>query len=170
MGDLATEPQTLIHGDYRLDNMFFGAGGEDDLALVDWQVSGIGCGLFDVAYFLSGSVTTEVRREIERDALYEYADIVRSCGVSDFTFDECWRMYRKLMLGSLLVAVFLCGGLDLSNDRSRQLAETGLLRTQEAIEDLGAAEFMPGGRGLFTPANAFSTFSRIAYKVYKALR
>ncbi|MXX53368.1 MAG: phosphotransferase, partial [Dehalococcoidia bacterium] len=52
ISDMASGPMTLMHGDFRLDNMFFGADDATDFAVVDWQLSGIGSGLYDVAYFL----------------------------------------------------------------------------------------------------------------------
>lgn len=170
-GTATSVPRTFIHGDYRLDNLFFGASA-DDVALIDWQVSGLGCGLYDVAYFLGASVTTEVRREIEREALREYTDIVveSASGASGFTFDECWRLYRSHMLGRLLISVFVCGGLDLSDERTRALAESGLRRTLAAIEDLRAADFLPSPSPARSGARLFSTLSRCAYRLYRAVR
>ena len=67
---VAASPQTFIHGDYRLDNMLFGAHGDnDDFAVLDWQVCGVSSGLSDVAYFLSSSVDSDIRREIEQEDL-----------------------------------------------------------------------------------------------------
>ncbi|MCY4108199.1 MAG: phosphotransferase [Chloroflexi bacterium] len=170
IGEAAAGTKTFVHGDFRLDNMFFGPGPGEDLTLVDWQISGLACGLWDVAFLLGSSVSIEVRRQIERESLEEYHDILCSMGVSDFTFEECWRLYREYVLGRLVVAVFLCGGVDLPFDRSRRLAEVSLRRTLAAIEDLDAAEFLPDRRRFFSLANAFSTFSHGAYKAYKAVR
>ena len=171
-GIAASAPRTFIHGDYRLDNLFFGAEA-DDVALIDWQVSGLACGLYDVAYFLGASVTTEVRREIERDALQEYTDIVvETAGkrAQGFTFDECWRLYRSHMLGRLLISIFVCGGLDVSDEQPRALAESGLRRTLAAIEDLQAADFLPPRAPVLSGANLFSTLSSGAYRVWRAVR
>ena len=74
------------------------------------------------------------------------------------------------MLGRLLAPIFVCGGLDLSNERGRALAENGLRKTLAAVEDLEAGEFLPSPRPLYTPANAFSILSRCAYKLYKTVR
>ena len=141
---VAVGPRTFTHGDFRLDNMFFSAGGSDDFAVVDWQVCGIASGLYDVAYFLSSSVAPEVRRENEREILSEYHHVLRSTGVEDFTFEECWSRYRQVMLGCLLTPIVAGGQLDFSSNRSRQLAEVFLTRTLTAIDDLNAHEFLPG--------------------------
>ena len=170
IADVAAAPQTVIHGDLRLDNMFFGAGGADDLALLDWQVSGLGNGLYDVAYFLGGSASAEVRRQTERDLVGEYADIVCGMRAAGLTFDDCWSLYRQNMLGRLLVTIFVCGGLDLNDARSRRLAEIGVRHTLAAIEDLDAGEFLPARRPLLSPSNMFSSLSRLAYRGYRALR
>ena len=135
--------------------MFFGAGDDDEVAVVDWQVSGQFNGLYDVAYFLGSSVSVEVRRETERDLLAEYTDIVCGMGATGFTFDDCWRLYRQNMLGRLLVTIFVCGGLDLNDERSRRLAEIGVRRALAAIEDLDAGEFLPARRPLLSVSNAF---------------
>ena len=69
----AEPPQTLVHGDYRLDNLFFGDS-ESDLALtvIDWGESVRGRGMYDVAYFLTGSMGTEQRRGQEMTLLRRY--------------------------------------------------------------------------------------------------
>ena len=164
---LATGPQTLTHGDFRLENMFFSHDGTDSLTVIDWQTTGlIGDGLYDVAYFMASSVPTEVRREIEREALTEYHDVLREAGVHDMTFEACWRAYRRNMFGMLLPSVCACGGLDMENERIRRLGELILARTLMAIEDLEASEFLPT-RGLFPiSANTFSFLSSGAYRTY----
>ncbi len=142
---VAAGPLTFCHGDFRLDNMFFGAEDSDDFAVVDWQVCGVRSGLYDVAYFLSSSVPIEVRRELEVEAVSEYHRVLLSTGVRDFTLDECWRSYRQNMLGCFQIPIIAGGQLDFSDARSRQLADVFLTRTLTAIDDLDAEEFLPGG-------------------------
>ncbi len=181
IGHVAAGPITLMHGDFRLDNILFPAdlGAVEcapfeqtcqDVAVIDWQVSALSTPLYDAAYFLGSSVTTDVRRQIERQALEEYTDIICDMGVQGFTFEECWRLYREGMLGCLLTAVLMCGGLDLGSDRGRQLAEVGLQRTLTAIEDLDAGEFLPAPAPPFSRAGAFAALSRGAYSLLKTLR
>ena len=52
---VAAGPKTLSHGDFRLDNIFFAADAADDIAVIDWQVSGLRSPLYDVAYFLGAA-------------------------------------------------------------------------------------------------------------------
>lgn len=141
---VAAGPGAFTHGDFRLDNMFFGAADANDFAVVDWQVCGISSGLRDVAYFLSSSVATEVRRRIERRMLAEYHDIIRRAGAAGYTLAECWRSYRQNMLGCFLTPIIAGGQLDLTDARSRELSAVFLQRTLAAIADLDAGEFLPG--------------------------
>ena len=169
MGDLAVGPRAFGHGDYRLDNMFFGAG-DDDFAVIDWQVCGGNNPLGDVAYFLGGSLSIDVRRTIEREAVAEYHDIVCRADAGDFSAEECWRLYRQNMLVRLITLVVSIAGLDISNERSTRLLDLGLNRTLAALEDLDAEEFLPSRRRLFGPSWMFSTASRCAYETSKRLR
>ena len=167
MRTLAAGPQTLTHGDFRLGNMFFGEGGADDFTVIDWQTSGlVADGLYDVAYFMTSSVSVDVRREIEREVLKEYRDLLVDAGVEDFSLEQCWRHYRRNILGMLVPSVCAGGGLDMGNARIRRMGETMLRRTLAAIEDLDAAEFMPGQDGFMTGANALSMLSSCVYRVY----
>ena len=95
---VADGPKTVVHGDFRADNMLFGGEGHRELAVIDWQGFGIGCGMYDVAFFLGTSVTSEVRRRIERDALDEYHEIVCRLGAENYTREDCWRSYRQNVL------------------------------------------------------------------------
>jgi Phosphotransferase enzyme family len=55
--------QGLVHGDYRLDNMLFGAAGaERPLTVVDWQTVTLGPAMTDLAYFLGGALPVAERR------------------------------------------------------------------------------------------------------------
>ena len=69
--------QTLIHGDPRVDNILFETGEDGSRAcLIDWQNLRVGDPQYDVAYFLSGSVSPEIRRASERALLAEYVAII----------------------------------------------------------------------------------------------
>ena len=61
----------LIHGDYRLDNLLFGAeGAERPLTVVDWQTVTWGPAMTDLAYFLGCALPVADRRE-HYDALLD---------------------------------------------------------------------------------------------------
>lgn len=131
---------TYTHGDYRLDNMFFGKDGE--CAVVDWQVSGTSNGFFDLAYFLTGSLTSDTRRDVEREAVRNYCEVLSEALETPLTFEEGWELYRQAVLACLLTSVIVTGQLDLSVDRSNELVVIGFKRTLTAIEELNSGEFL----------------------------
>lgn len=148
--EMAQGPKTLTHGDYRLDNMFFGQADDTELVVIDWQTNGIGVGMADVAYFMAGSLDSNVRSSIERDAISEYHEItVRDAG-AHWSFEECWQAYRKSFVTAMTVPVIAAGELSLDNERAFELVQTGIQRMNAAIEQLEVAEFMPQRRSVFT--------------------
>ncbi|MCP4227038.1 MAG: phosphotransferase, partial [Actinomycetia bacterium] len=64
----------VTHGDYRLDNMMFGAIGptSDPLAVVDWQTPGHGRPGSDLAYFVGAGLMPADRRANEVGLVREY--------------------------------------------------------------------------------------------------
>jgi hypothetical protein len=65
--------QGLVHGDYRLDNMLFGAvGAERPLTVVDWQTVTWGPAMTDLAYFLGCALPVEERRAHYDELLQAY--------------------------------------------------------------------------------------------------
>ena len=161
-------PRTLVHGDYRGENLFFGPG--DAFAAIDWQGCGAGCGLYDVAYFLATSVPTDDRRRMERGALREYHDIVCRMGAKDYAFEDCWRSYRENMLGAFMARILGCGGFDVTDRERRNLAATMLSRMIAAVEDLDADELLPDRSRPVAHGRAFSTFSRWVYRAGRLAR
>ncbi len=170
---LASGPKTLVHGDYRAENMFFDAAAKDNFAVIDWQGCGAGGGLYDVAYFLASSVSVDTRRRMEREVLEEYHDIVCRMGGRgrNYTFEDCWRSYRQNMLNAFVPCVLGCGSLDVMSDPRRvELATALLSRAIAAIEDLDADEFLPTRERILTPGYTFSALSRLGYGAYRMAR
>jgi aminoglycoside/choline kinase family phosphotransferase len=145
MREMAGPPRTIIHGDYRLDNLFFGTEeGKPSLAVADWQIASRGRGVFDVAYFMSGGVPADLRRAREISMLKDYHRILTENGSSiEYDFDECLRDYRKSVVFCLVYPVIGGGSVDMGNERGVALWDTWLGRNVAAIEDLNAAEMIP---------------------------
>lgn len=61
--------KTLVHGDAKIANICFPEAG-DDIAMVDFQYVGQGCGIQDIAYFL-GSCLSESECEQSAEKLLE---------------------------------------------------------------------------------------------------
>ena len=96
-------PPTLVHGDFRIDNMMFGEPStEDELVVFDWQFVSVGPGRWDLCYFLAHNLTIELRRETETSLLETYHSVLTGLGVRGYTFEQCIRDYRLGLLLALL--------------------------------------------------------------------
>jgi hypothetical protein len=82
---LAAEPWTLLHGDFRLDNLLFRPDGE--IIVLDFQGLGSGRPAVDVAYFITTALTAEHRDE-EAHLLRSYHDALVDAGVSTYPWDD----------------------------------------------------------------------------------
>jgi hypothetical protein len=101
------ERPTVVHGDFRLDNMLFGTGpGARPLTVVDWQTVQLGVGPHDVAYFLGNAFEPEVRRSCEEQLVRRYHDALVDLGVTGYSFERCWADYARASHASFLMAVF----------------------------------------------------------------
>jgi len=141
---MASGARTFVHGDYRADNLLFGPGlGEDGVAAVDWQISGRGGALYDVAYLICNSVPTEYRQQAEQVLLRRYYDTLLRAGVTGFSFDDCWQAYRFAVLCGLFVAIFTTGGMNVGNRRGHEMVRAAVRRVDAAVSELRAGDLLP---------------------------
>lgn len=142
--DLASGARTFVHGDYRADNLLFAPGlGADGIAAVDWQISGRGGPLYDVAYLICNSVPVAYRRQAEKTLLRLYYDTLLHTGVEGFSFDDCWTAYRFAVLCGLFVAIFTSGGMDLGNQRGVEMVRAVIRRVDAAVSELHVGDLLP---------------------------
>ncbi len=141
MARLSAGPTTLVHGDYRLDNLLFPASGTEPITVIDWQICLRGKGSYDTGYFMSQSLDPVQRKEIERDLLRRYWDVLVDGGVKGYDFDQCWEDYR---LGLLYCLVYPASGeaIELVNERAIELFRCLLERSCRAIVETGALELL----------------------------
>ena len=127
-------PWTLAHQDYRVENMMFGHSGE--VVVLDWQGIGRGPGAYDLAYILSGSMDTELRRANEKSLVQAYHEQLRRAGVVDYSLEQVWDDYgHSQLMGGLATSMVTAATIDISNERSHQLIETMATRHVTAALD-----------------------------------
>jgi Ecdysteroid kinase-like family len=137
--DEVATPRTLCHGDWRADNLLIDG---ENLAALDFQILGIGSGLYDIAYFTSQSMTAEVRTGRDRELIDIYVAAVAEHGI---TIDPelAWRQYRQALMFCLIYPVNLMGGYEAADPRGQELLRTLLSRSAAAILDTNANEAIP---------------------------
>jgi aminoglycoside phosphotransferase (APT) family kinase protein len=126
-------PRTVGHGDFRADNLLFGA---DDACLVDWQTAFRGNGLVDVSYFLGGSLTIEDRQAQELGLVREYHAVLARAGVA-LDWDDCWESYRRYAFEGLAMAIIAAPNVK-RNDRGDALFVQMIERAGRHALDLDA--------------------------------
>jgi aminoglycoside phosphotransferase (APT) family kinase protein len=123
-------PQSLLHGDTHRGNLGFH---DQRVTLFDWQVTGKGPALKDLAYFAATSLAPEVRRSIERDLVRDYVDAIRAGGGPDLIEEQAWDQYRLLVLTGYVAAAFTVVFADrLQSDETMRAA---LARAVAAVRD-----------------------------------
>ncbi|MEY2967913.1 MAG: hypothetical protein RIQ64_540 [Actinomycetota bacterium] len=131
--EFSKAPWTMLHLDYRVDNLMFD---RDRVAVIDWQSLGRGPAAYDLAYLLGGSVTVEARRQNEERWVSHYLGALRKGGV-EYPADSFWRDYRLAhVIGGTSTAVLTGATFDLGNERGKQLIASMAERHFAAAVDL----------------------------------
>jgi hypothetical protein len=140
---IARPPRTFIHGDLRLDQLFFAVGPEDPpVTALDWQISTAGRGAYDLAYFLSQSLRTDTRRACENALIDRYRGRLAEHGI-DYPASELLRDYRLTVAWCFLYPLIAAGRIEVANDRQLDLLHTMVNGAATAIEDHDALALRP---------------------------
>lgn len=131
-------PSTLVHFDYRADNLFFG----DEVTAIDFQAISRGGGAADVGYFVSQNLKVDVRRANEDRLLHAYHDALVANGVTDYPFEQFVDDYAVGVMYGWIIPVFATGTLDATSERAIALWTEVIERAQCAIEDHNATRFL----------------------------
>jgi aminoglycoside/choline kinase family phosphotransferase len=137
---LLAHPQrfSLLHGDYRLDNLMF-APDDMSVVVVDWQTLSIGLPARDLAYFLGTSLHPSVRAAHEHALVEAYHSTLLQFGVRDYDLQRCFDDYRLGMLQVPLIATF-GAAFSATTDRGDEMMLIMLERACEAIRSLDTLE------------------------------
>ncbi|HVF31576.1 MAG TPA: phosphotransferase [Acidimicrobiales bacterium] len=133
------EPTTLIHGDWRSDNLFLDG---DRLTVIDFQIVGTATGVSDLAYFVSQSLEPEVSHGRNRELCDGYVRRMADRGV-ELEPEQAWRQYRLALCFCLTYPVTVFQSWDDLPDRGRDLVRSMLRRALAAIHDADALAVLP---------------------------
>lgn len=135
------EPWTIVHGDFRADNLLFGG---PRVVVVDWQTVTLGSGPSDVSYLLGASLRPDDRRSAEAGLVDRYVERLIAQGAA-VERDDVWTLYRRFAFGGLIMAI-IASMLVKRTDRGDEMfitmaerhAHQALELDSEALIDAGA--------------------------------
>lgn len=131
---LGGPPWTLLHADYRLDNLFFARDGR--VIVADWQNPLRGAPAMDVAYFLSGALPAGESLSRVEALLDAYHAELRAQGIADYGRPELGRDYRLGLTAVLQrLAVTDTGLFDLGADRGQALLGSWTARLAHLLSE-----------------------------------
>jgi hypothetical protein len=136
------EPFSVVHGDYRLDNLMLGAA-PDDVVAVDWQTLAVAPPARDLAYFLGTCLDTPGRRAAEEELVGGYHAELVARGVGGYPVDRCYDDYRLGQLQAPMITAL--GAAYATRERSAQADEMFLAmarRSCAAIRDLRSLDLL----------------------------
>ncbi len=95
---------SIIHGDFRLDNLMFDAL-TNEVVPVDWQTVTVANPGRDLAYFLGTCLPTEVRVELEDELVASYHRSLLDQGIEDVSLEGCFDAYRVGLFHGPMITV-----------------------------------------------------------------
>jgi hypothetical protein len=140
--DPLEDPFSLVHVDYRLDNLLIDPRvAPPQIAVVDWQSITLGRPLSDVAYFLGAGLLPERRRPVEQGIVRAYHAALCARGVDGYGWERCWTDYRRGSFAGFGVTV-IASMLVQQTPRGDDMFTAMARRHSRHALDLGAGEFL----------------------------
>jgi hypothetical protein len=144
LGRLANQPSTLAHGDVRLSNLFVlepdqADAAETQIAFVDWQAARHTHGCYDLAYFLTQSLSTEIRREHEKSLIQRYRSSLINNGVEAPSIKELNVAYKLCAIYCLVYPMIAASSAEGgASPEALEIAE----RAFTSVIDIGALDLL----------------------------
>jgi hypothetical protein len=141
-------PSTIVHSDYRADNLLFDDPSRPDpVVVVDWQLAIRGRGVLDVARLLCGSVSPPDRAACEMDVLRRWHQTLEAGGVKGYSFPQAVHDYKVGVLLCLYYPVTIHEAEEGAGERGVALADAQIERFFTAALELEADSVFPTAGG-----------------------
>jgi thiamine kinase-like enzyme len=130
VNEIAAAPQTLLHNDLRLDNVFFRP---DEVVLFDFQLVRHGPAAYDVAYFLSGALEDDVSQDDIESLLARYHETLVGDEILGYRLPEFVRHYHVSLL-VVLSSLATIDQMDMGDGRGMQLMRSWIRRLRARLD------------------------------------
>jgi len=125
---------TLVHGDFRSENIFFGKG---FVRFIDWAFAFRGNGAFDLARLASGSARKPLSLLQHIDLFKIWHGELLLQGVRNYSVPQAWQDYRDAVLLTLTIPVTNAPTLAIFSPRGRRMAKLITKRFIFSARELG---------------------------------
>ncbi|MQG37025.1 MAG: DUF1679 domain-containing protein [SAR202 cluster bacterium] len=139
-------PNTLTHNDLHHGNILLRKShGLFQPVLIDWQLAAYAGGTNDLAKFLMTSVPFYVLLQREKNLVRYFVDCLQGNGITDYSFDECWRDYRRAQV--MVLANYAISGVRRSPNGKLGISKgdstTAVIRAFEIADPQELVEILP---------------------------
>jgi len=137
-------PRTLVHFDYRADNLFIDdLTRPDPIVVVDWQLAMWGKGAYDVARLVGGSIPPAERGGHHEEIVECWHQELMAGGVTDFSREEAWHDYRLCAIMATLNPVLVHDMFKTGGERGTALGAAMAERFFRDLVECGAESVVP---------------------------
>jgi thiamine kinase-like enzyme len=135
LDEIERHPSTIVHSDFRADNLLFDpSSATDPVVVLDSQLAIRGNPLLDVARLLCGSLQSEDRAAAEFELLRRWHEVLVAGGVRDYSFRDALEAYRQAVLMCLYYPVTIHEAEEAAGRRGTALAQAQISRMFAAAE------------------------------------
>jgi len=128
-------PNTVIHGDPHLGNLFDDHG---RTGFLDWGIVNVSSPMRDASYFITMAMGIEDRRAHEEALLRQYLDAHNALAPVAISFDDAWRMHREQAAYTVPACCQIVVFPENITEKRRVFSTAFLARAEAAIADLDA--------------------------------
>ncbi len=141
---LDERPHTIVHADFRADNLLFdGESRLHPVVVVDWQLAIRSRAALDVARLLCGSMSSRDRAACEMLILRRWHETLEAGGVKGYSFQQALHDYKLAVLLCLYFPVTIHEAEEHAGKRGVSLAHAQIERFFTAALELEAASVLP---------------------------
>jgi hypothetical protein len=128
-------PPTLLHGDYRLDNLCLEprAAGGFEITAFDWQAVCRGPAVIDASYFLTSNLSADLLARHERELLVAYWEELAAHGVQGYTLERCDADYELSKIHVFYRYVIATSLISMRHERGKALSDASLERIERVL-------------------------------------
>lgn len=139
MAALDGDVTTFTHGDFRADNMLFDG---SELVLVDFQLGTRASAAYDLAYFVTQSLTPDDASRHERALFARWVDGLHAGGVGPDATAGLWEDYRRAALFCVVYPMAASRQMDLTDERQLALLQTMMDGFRRVVDELGLVDLL----------------------------